>query len=134
MKRQNREGAFLNHIEERGTKHMNAYEQLVAIRDRLEQLGAHEDSIAMVSRLIKRTEPERDSQTNVPQSMLLRHMLRQREVLDNYSIYDDLQELMSENEERRGEERSELEEEEHHPRPHSYYRQQKMKEREKESK
>jgi hypothetical protein len=113
---------------------MNAYEQLVAIRDRLEQLGAHEDSIEMVSRLIKRAEPERESQTNVPQSMLLRHMLRQREVLDNYSIYNDLQELISEFEERRGEERSELEEEEHRPRPHSYYRQQKMKDREKDAK
>lgn len=112
---------------------MNAYEQLVAIRDRLEQLGAHEDSIAMVNRLIKRTESERDSQTNVPQSMLLRHMLRQREVLDNYNIYNDLQEIISEFEERRGEERSELEEEEHRPKPHSYYRQQKMKEREKHS-
>src|SRR5690349_11158128 len=110
---------------------MNAYEQLVAIRDRLEQLGAHEDSVAMVSRLIKRTEPERDSPTNVPQSMLLRHMLRQREVLDNYSIYNDLQELMSEYDERRSEERAELEEEDHQPKPHSYYRQQKMKEREK---
>lgn len=113
---------------------MNAYEQLVIIRDRLEQLGAHEDSIAMVNRLIKRTEPDRDSETNVPQSMVLRHMLRQREVLDNYSIYNDLQELVSEYEDRRSEERSELEEEERRPRPHSYYRQQKMKEREKDSK
>ena len=110
---------------------MNAYEQLVVIRDRLEQLGANEDSIAMVNKLIKRTESERYSETNVPQSMLLRHMLRQREVLDNYSIYNDLQELISEHEERRGEERSELEEDDHRPKPHSFYRQQKMKEREK---
>ena len=108
---------------------MNAYEQLVLIRDRLEQQGAHEDSIAMVEKLIKRTEPDRNSQTNVPQSMMLRHMLRQREVLDNYSIYNDLQELMGDYEERREEERSELDEEEHRPKPHSYYRQQKLKEK-----
>lgn len=110
---------------------MNAYEQLLTIRDRLEQNGAHEDSIAMVDKLIKRAEPDRESQIGVPQVQLLRHMLKQREVIDNYNIYDDLQELMGDYEERPREERSELEEEEHRPKPHSFYRQQKMKEREK---
>ncbi len=110
---------------------MNAYQQLLAIRGKLEQIGAHEDSIAMVDKLIKRAEPDRDSPINVPQIQMLRHMLRQREVIDNYNIYDDLQELISEYEERPREQRSELEEEEHRPKPHSYYRQQKMKERSK---
>lgn len=112
---------------------MNAYEQLLTIRDKLEQHGAHEDSIAMVDKLIKRAEPDRDSQISVPQVQLLRHMLKQREVLDNYTIYDDLQELMGDYEERPREDHSELEEEEHRPKPHSFYRQQKMKERDKQS-
>ncbi len=116
----------------RSAAHMNAYEQLLVIRDRLEHLGAHEDSIAMVDKLIKRAEPDRESQLNVPQVQMLRHMLRQREVIDNYNIYNDLQELMSDYEERPREERSELEEEEHRPKPHSFYRQQKMKERKRE--
>ena len=110
---------------------MNAYEQLLTIRDKLEEHGAHEDSIAMVDKLITRAEPDRDSQISVPQVQLIRHMLRQREVLDNYNIYDDLQELMGDYEERPREERSELEEDEHRPKPHSFYRQQKMKERDK---
>jgi hypothetical protein len=108
---------------------MNAYEQLLVIRDRLEHLGAHEDSIAMVDKLVKRAEPDRDSPLNVPQIQMLRHMLRQREVIDNYNIYNDLQELMGDYEERPREERAEIEEEEHRPRSHSYYREQKMKER-----
>jgi hypothetical protein len=108
---------------------MNAYEQLLVIRDRLEHLGAHEDSVAMVEKLIKRAEPESDSPLNVPQLQMLRHMLRQREVIDNYNIYNDLQELMSDYEDRPREERAEIEEEEHRPRPHSYYREQKEKER-----
>ena len=108
---------------------MNAYEQLLVIRDRLEHQGAHEDSIAMVDKLVKRAEPDRDSPLNVPQVQMLRHMLRQREVLDNYNIYNDLQELMSDYEDRPREDRAEIEEEEHRPRPHSYYREQKMKER-----
>ena len=112
---------------------MNAYEQLLVIRDRLEQLGAHEDSVAMVEKLIKRAEPDRNSQLSVPQVQMLRHMLRQREVIDNYNIYNDLQELMGDYEDRQREERSELEEEEHRPRPHSFYRQQKMKERKQDS-
>ncbi len=111
---------------------MNAYEQLLVIRDRLEHQGAHEDSIEMVDRLIKRAEPDRNSELNVPQVQMLRHMLRQREVIDNYNIYNDLQELMGDYEERQREERPEVDEEEHRPRPHSYYRDQKLKERKKE--
>jgi hypothetical protein len=108
---------------------MNAYEQLLVIRDRLENQGAHEDSIAMVDKLVKRAEPDRDSPLNVPLVQMVRHMLRQREVLDNYAIYNDLQELMGDYEDRPREERGEIEEEEHRPRPHSYYREQKNKER-----
>src|ERR1051326_7479007 len=108
---------------------MNAYEQLLVIRDRLENQGAHEDSIAMVDKLVKRAEPDRDSPLNVPLVQMVRHMLRQREVLDNYAIYNDLQELMGDYEDGPREECVAIEEEEHRPRPHSYYREQKNKER-----
>ena len=80
---------------------MNAYEQLVAIRDRLELNGASEDSVTLVEKFIARAEPERDSGMSVTQVMMIRHLWRQREALDSHAIYDDLQELMSEIEARR---------------------------------
>ena len=40
---------------------MNAYEQLEAIRDRLEENGANEKSIEMVEKFLKRAESERYS-------------------------------------------------------------------------
>lgn len=106
---------------------MNAYEQLVPIRDRLEQNGASEDSVTFVERFIKRAEPERDTDMSVTQSVMIRHLLRQREALDNYAIYDDLQELVSEMENRRGAPRDEdaarnAWEEDHAPKPKSYYK------------
>ncbi|WIG57259.1 MAG: hypothetical protein OJF49_000003 [Ktedonobacterales bacterium] len=110
---------------------MNAYEQLEFIRDRLEQNGANEDSIALVEKFLKRAEPERNSQTAVPQAMMIKHLLRQRETLDNYAIYNDLQEIISEHDDRRVDEdsvRPAYEDNEHHPRPHSYYRALKAKE------
>ena len=110
---------------------MNAYEQLTAIRDQLELNGAHEDTIALVEKFVARAESERMSQTSVPQTMMIRHLLKQREASDNYAIYDDLQELMSSYDARRqsdDEVRPAYEDNEHHPRPHSYYRAQKAKE------
>lgn len=106
---------------------MNAYEQLVSIRDRLEQNGASEDSVTFVEKFIKNAEPQRDMDMSVTQSTMIRHLLRQREALDNYAIYDDLQELVSEMENRRGPSRDEdaarpAWEEERAPRPKSYYK------------
>ena len=111
---------------------MNAYEQLSAIRDRLEQNGANEATIDLVDKFIKRAESERMSQTSVAQVMMLRALLRQREALDNYDVYNDLQELMSEYDARRVNEdevRPAYEDNERHPRPHSYYRALKEKEK-----
>ena len=106
-------------------QYVNAYEQLVAIKGQLELNGAHEDSIALVEKFIARAESERDSATAVPQIMMVRHLLRQREALDSHPIYDDLQELMSGYEARRGVRNEEQEryayEEERKPRPKSYY-------------
>ena len=110
---------------------MNAYEQLVAIRDRLELNGASEDSVALVEKFIARAEPERESDMSVTQVMMIRHLLRQREALDSHAIYDDLQELMSEIEARRNARNDDAVrpawEEEKQPRPKSYYKAQKSK-------
>ncbi len=107
---------------------MNAYEQLLAIRDRLELNGASEDSIDMIDKYLTKVESERESSTNVPLAMMLKHLLRQREVLDNDAIYNDLQEVVE------GTSRPQRDpdaapfawEEEHRPKPHSYYKQQKQ--------
>lgn len=104
---------------------MNAYEQLVAIRDRLEQNGASEDSIELVEKFMKRAEFERESQTSVPQVMMIRHLLKQREALDSDAIYNDLQELLDPFEARRVSEddvRPAYEDNDRRPKPHSYYR------------
>ncbi len=111
---------------------MNAYEQLMVIRDRLEHNGASEDSIDLVDKFIARASTERESSTSVPMAMMVRHLLRQRESLDNYAIYNDLQELLETAHgtrvERDDDDAPYAYEEEHKPRPHSYYKQQKTKE------
>jgi hypothetical protein len=105
---------------------VNAYEQLIAIRDQLEHNGASEDSIELVEKFIKRAESERESSTSVPQIMMVRHLLRQREALDNDAIYNDLQELITGIESRRAARDEDAVrpayEEEHKPRPKSYYK------------
>lgn len=109
---------------------MNLYEQLVVVRERLEGIGAHDDSMDLVEKLLKRAEPSRGDKTNTTQVQVLRHMFKMREVIDNYNIYNDLQELISE--------RDEIEvaahedaaqaayiDTERHPKPKSYYKAQK---------
>jgi hypothetical protein len=116
---------------------VNAYDQLSAIREQLEQNGAHEDTITLVEKFLKRAESERESQTAVPQVMMVRHLLKQREALDNFSIYDDLQEVLSGHDARRVSDdavRPAYEDNERHPRPHSYYRALKDKEKEQQKK
>lgn len=104
---------------------MNVYEQLVAIKDRLEQNGASEDSISLVEKFIQRAESERDSDTSVPQVQMIRHLLRQKEALDNDAIYNDFQELMDAYTSRRISDdavRPAYEDTERRPKPHSYYK------------
>src|SRR5215468_10833894 len=72
----------------RRERRVNAYEQLEAIIDRLEQNGASEASIVLVEKYLKRAEPERNSSTSISQVMMLRHLLRQKETADNYDIYN----------------------------------------------
>ncbi|HEX6544052.1 MAG TPA: hypothetical protein VF040_20020 [Ktedonobacterales bacterium] len=114
---------------------MNAYEQLESIRDQLEQNGASEDSIALVDKFIKRAESERHSTTSFSQMMMLRHLLRQREAIDNYAIYNDLQEIIDGIEGRRGSDddvRPAYEDNDRHPRSRNYYKALKEKEKAKE--
>jgi hypothetical protein len=108
---------------------MNAYEQLLAIRDRLELNGASEDSIEMIDKFLARAESERESEANVPMAMMLKHLLRQREALDNDAIYNDLQEVLEGSNSRPPRDPDAAPyawEEERRPKPHSYYKQQKQ--------
>src|SRR5215472_13139455 len=106
---------------------MNLYEQLLVVRERLEGIGAHDDSMDLVDKLLKRAEAARDDKTNISQVQVLRHMLRMREASDNYNIYNDLQELLSERDEMEVSAREDAAPEayidtERHPKPRSFYR------------
>ena len=111
---------------------MNLYEQLLTVRDRLEGIGAHDDSMDLVEKLLSKAEPAKNDKTGITQVQVLRHMLRMSEVIDNYSIYNDLQELISEREETEVSSREDAApaayvDTERHPKPKSYYKAQKDK-------
>src|SRR5215469_7633347 len=113
---------------------MNLYEQLLVIHERLESIGAHDDSMDLVEKLIKRAEPARGDRTNIAQVQVLRHMLRMREASDNYNIYNDLQELMSERDESEISAREDAapaayEDTERRPKPRSFYKARKEKDK-----
>ena len=106
---------------------MNLYEQLLVVKDRLEGIGAHDDSMDLVEKLLQRAEPAKLDKTNTTQIQVLRHMLRMREVSDNYNIYNDLQELVSERDETEVSLREDAApaayvDTERHPKPKSYYK------------
>ena len=109
---------------------MNLYEQLLVVRERLEGIGAHDDSMDLVDKLLKRAEATRTDKTNTTQIQVLRHMLRMKEVIDNYNIYDDLQQLLAERDESEVAAREDAapaayEDTTHRPKPKSYYKAQK---------
>lgn len=111
---------------------MNLYEQLLVVHERLENIGAHDDSMDLVEMLIRKAEPAKNDRTSISQIQVLRHMLRMREANDNYNIYNDLQELVSEREESEISAREDAApaayvDTERHPKPKSYYKQQKEK-------
>ena len=115
---------------------MNLYEQLLVVRDRLEGIGAHDDSMELVEKLLKKAEPARDDKTNATQIQVLRHMLRMREASDNYNVYNDLQELVSERDEteimaREDSAPAAYIDTEHRPKPKSFYKERARKEKEK---
>jgi hypothetical protein len=69
---------------------VNIYDQLHEIRDELERRGAAPATIEMLDRLILQAEPERDNPLSISQPMMLRHLLRQRAVLNNHYVEMDL--------------------------------------------
>ncbi|GAC1388935.1 MAG: hypothetical protein NVS4B11_04590 [Ktedonobacteraceae bacterium] len=109
---------------------MNLYEQLLTVRERLEGIGAHDDSMELVEMLLKRAESAKNDRTNTTQIQVLRHMIRMREVSDNYSIYNDLQVLVSERDEAEVAAHEDAapaayEDTEHRPKPKSFYKERK---------
>lgn len=115
---------------------MNLYEQLLVARERLEGIGAHDDSMELVEKLLSKAAPARNDKTNIAQVQVVRHMLRMSEVIDNYNIYNDLQELLSEKEEFEISAREDAApaayvDTERHPRPKSFYKAKKAQEKKK---
>lgn len=115
---------------------MNLYEQLLVVHDRLEEIGAHDDSMDLVEKLLKRAEATKHDKTNMSQLQVLRHMLRMNEALDNYNIYNDLQELISERDETEIRAREDAiapayMDTERRPKPKSFYKAKKEKEKKK---
>lgn len=113
---------------------MNLYEQLVVVRERLEGIGAHDDTMDLVEKLLNRAEAARGDKTNISQVQVLKHMLRMREASDNYNIYNDLQELLSERDEMEISAREDSApaayvDTERHPKPKSFYKAKKEKEK-----
>lgn len=111
---------------------MNFYQQLLVVRERLDDIGAHDDTVNLIETLIRRAEPTKNDKTSVTQVMLLRHVLRMRETLDNDNIYNDLQELLSERDEMEVTAREDAApaayiDTERHPRPKSFYKAKKEK-------
>jgi uncharacterized membrane protein YccC len=109
---------------------MNLYQQLQAVREQLENIGAHDDSMDLVDMLLRKTEPMQHEKSNISRSQVLHRMLHMREVIDNYNIYNDLQELLSERDETEVAAREDAapaayEETERRPKPKSYYKAQK---------
>jgi hypothetical protein len=109
---------------------VNLYEQLLTVRERLEGVGAHDDSMDLVEMLLKRAEPAKNDRTSTTQIQVLRHMLRMREVSDNYNIYNDLQILVSERDDAEVAAREDsapaaYEDTEHRPKPKSFYKERK---------
>ena len=115
---------------------MNVYEQLQVLHTRLEGIGAHDDTMDLVEGLLHKAEPARDDRTNTTQNNVLRHILRMREVSDNYNIYNDLQELIGERDDAESATREREDstlaayvDTDRRPKPKSFYKTQKDKEK-----
>jgi hypothetical protein len=115
---------------------MNLYEQLLVVRERLEGIGAHDDSMDLVEKLLRKADPARNDKTSITQIQVLRHMLRMSEVIDNYNVYNDLQELLSERDDVEVTAREDAApaayvDTERHPRPKSFYKAKKERDKKK---
>src|SRR5690242_5655374 len=79
---------------------MNAFDQLREIRATLESRGASPETLRVLDRAIAMAEPQQDSQLNIPQAMVLKHLLRMPDVLNSHRIEQDLLGLAGDLEER----------------------------------
>jgi hypothetical protein len=117
-------------------REVNIYDQLHEIRDELERRGAAPATLDVLDRLITQAEPERDNPLSISQSMMLRHLLRQRDVLNNHYVEMDLLALAGDLDEQRPVRRDEdlpdatADSETHQQHTHNYYKKQKEKEKE----
>ena len=80
---------------------MNIYDQLHEIRDDLERRGANDATLQVLDKLIAQAEPERDNPLSVSQPMMFRHLLRQRDVLNNPTVEMDILALAGDFDEQR---------------------------------
>jgi hypothetical protein len=79
---------------------MNAFDQLREIKATLESRGASADTLRLLDRAIAMAEPQQDSALNIPQAMVLKHLLRMPEVLNSHRIEQDILGLAGDIEER----------------------------------
>jgi hypothetical protein len=114
---------------------VNIYDQLHEIRDELERRGADPATLTVLDKLIGHAEPERDNPLTVSQSMMLRHLLRQRDVLNNHVVEMDLLALAGDLDEQRPVRREEdlpdatTDMDGRPQKTHNFYKKQKEKER-----
>jgi hypothetical protein len=87
--------------ERRECSRVNIYDQLHEIRDELQRRGATNATIQVMDKLIAQAEPERENPLSVSQSMMFRHLLRQRDVLNNSAVEMDILSLAGDFDEQR---------------------------------
>ncbi len=80
---------------------MNIYDQLHEIRDELLRREANAATLSVLDKLIEQAEPERDNPLSVSQAMMYRHLLRQRDVLNNPAVEMDILSLAGDLDEQR---------------------------------
>ena len=110
---------------------MNAYDQLCAIREEMEDRHAKAITLKVLDKAIERAKETMDSPLHLSQAMVLKHLLRLPDVLNNYDAEMDLLGLSGDISERRPQ-RSEddvpdatIESERKPQHSHTYYREKK---------
>lgn len=106
---------------------MNIYEQLVAVRGDLRQRGAKPTTLTVMDKLIVQAESEKENPMSVSQLMILRHVLRSPDVLNNEDVYLDvlaLQGDLEEAAESRAEPEAAYVDDSKRPKLHSHYKKQ----------
>jgi hypothetical protein len=84
-----------------GRSALNIYDQLQAIRAQVAGRRHAPETLTVLDRLIAQAEPERDNPLSISQPMVIRHLLRQRDVLNNEAVHMDILGLAADPEDRR---------------------------------